>query len=74
MNTHDTRTGRLDRNFGEWHKASRSHPAGNDCVEVAFSSSAVGVRDSKGDKDTVLVFDHDGWNTFRNGVNGGTTK
>lgn len=49
----------------QWRKSSRSGE-GNDnaCVEVAFVSNAVGVRDSKNVAGTHLVFPESAWRRF----------
>lgn len=47
-----------------WHKSSHSLP-NNECVEVTFSSNAVGVRDSKlGATSPILVFTRSRWRAF----------
>lgn len=51
----------LDTSFMEWRKSSFSNPPDNQCVEVAFSTNAVGVRDSKNPDPTTLVFDQSTW-------------
>ena len=49
----------------QWRKSSRSGE-GNDnaCVEVAFASHAVGVRDSKNSAGRHLVFSESAWRRF----------
>ena len=47
----------------EWRKSSYSSTASN-CVEVAFESHRVGVRDSKNTTPTITVSD-DAWRSFR---------
>jgi hypothetical protein len=47
----------------QWRKSSRSGDTGS-CVEVAFTSQAVGVRDSKHPVGPVLVFRAAGWTAF----------
>lgn len=50
-----------------WRKSSRSSGAVNDsCVEVAFVSAAVGVRDSKNTDGGHLVFGDAAWAAFAN--------
>jgi hypothetical protein len=52
-----------------WRKSSRSSGAVNDnCVEVAFVSAAVGVRDSKNVSAGHLVFGGAAWKAFAGGV------
>lgn len=62
----------LDTNFAEWRKSSFSNPNGNQCVEVSFTSNAVGLRDSKNPDGAVLVFDHCEWTAFLSGVDAGS--
>jgi hypothetical protein len=48
-----------------WRKSSRSSGAEDDnCVEVAFSAGAVGVRDSKNRAGTHLVFSERVWDAM----------
>jgi hypothetical protein len=54
----------LDTSFMEWRKSSFSNPPDNQCVEVAFSTNAVGVRDSKNPDRTALAFDQKAWPTL----------
>ena len=49
--------------FTWWRKSSRSS-GGDNCVEVATTSTTVGVRDSKNPQDGVLEFDRAAWHTF----------
>lgn len=52
-----------------WRKSSRSGSGTNGaCVEVAFVSAAVGVRDSKNPAAGHLVFDDAAWQGFAAGV------
>ena len=56
------------RQFKSWRKSSRSNEERN-CAEVAFSSDAVGVRDSKlGDASPILTFTPYQWRTFLSGA------
>jgi hypothetical protein len=48
-----------------WRKSSRSNGDGNVCVEVAFFSSAIAVRDSKNPTGGALVLPTTGWSWFR---------
>jgi hypothetical protein len=54
----------MDLQFAEWHKSSFSGPPQNECVEVAFSRTIVGLRDSKKPDAGVLVFDRFAWQAF----------
>jgi uncharacterized protein DUF397 len=55
-----------------WHKSSRSGGNGGDCVEVALNlPRVVAVRDSKSRNGGMLVFGHDEWRTFVDGVRAG---
>ena len=56
--------------FTEWRKSSHSG-GGNDCVEVAYTPAAVGVRDSKNPAAGVLVFTEAQWHGFLGGVRAG---
>ncbi len=47
-----------------WFKSSYSGGEGGDCVEVAASSGAVHVRDSKDRTGPVLSFTADEWAAF----------
>ena len=55
---------RLDLTRAAWFKSSRSGPNCDNCVEVAFVSGAVGVRDSKDRTGPALVFGTGGWTAF----------
>jgi hypothetical protein len=47
-----------------WRKSSHSMDNGGQCVEAAFAGGAVGVRDSKDVKGSVLVFSRREWGAF----------
>jgi len=53
-----------------WRKSTRSGAAGH-CVEVASTTSAVFVRDSKNLQGPVLEFGAEGWAEFIAGVRDG---
>lgn len=59
-----------DLSEAKWFKSSRS---GGDkaCVEVAFLTGGVGVRDSKDPTGPALIFTPDEWETFTTGLAGG---
>ncbi|KAA2251171.1 DUF397 domain-containing protein [Solihabitans fulvus] len=50
--------------FVGWRKSSYSNGTQADCVEVAFGSEAVAVRDSKNASGPTLVFPASGWAAF----------
>jgi hypothetical protein len=60
----------LDPTRAAWRKSSRSGGQGN-CVEVADTPAAIGVRDSKDPKGPVLVFTRADWQEFVDGVKSG---
>ncbi|GAA1815232.1 DUF397 domain-containing protein [Planosporangium flavigriseum] len=60
----------LDPTRATWRKSSRSGGQGN-CVEVAGTPTAVGVRDSKDPSGPVLVFTPAAWRAFLNEVKSG---
>ncbi|WP_433370904.1 DUF397 domain-containing protein [Streptosporangium sp. CA-115845] len=47
-----------------WRKSSRSQGTTDNCVEVAFVSGLVAVRDSKDPGGATLAFSPDGWTAF----------
>ncbi|GAA1383824.1 DUF397 domain-containing protein [Catellatospora chokoriensis] len=54
-----------------WVKSSRSDSQGGQCVEVAVTPTAVGIRDSKDRDGAVLTFATDDWTAFLTGVKAG---
>jgi hypothetical protein len=60
----------IDWNQAEWRTSGRSNSQG-DCVEVATTREAVGVRDSKDRHGAQLIFSVPGWQTFIDGVKRG---
>jgi hypothetical protein len=60
----------LDATRAAWRKSSRSGGQGN-CVEVADTLTAIGVRDSKDPEGPVLVFARLDWQEFVEGVKRG---
>ena len=53
-----------------WFKSSRS--AGNGaCVEVAFMSTYIGIRDSKNKTGQAIAVDRQAWNEFIQAVRAG---
>ncbi|MDL4774983.1 MULTISPECIES: DUF397 domain-containing protein [Thermomonosporaceae] len=55
---HPKRTCELDLNNTRWRKSSRSSDQGDQCVEVASTSGAMAVRDSKDAEGPILFIDH----------------
>ncbi|GAB2997711.1 hypothetical protein GCM10027184_61290 [Saccharothrix stipae] len=53
----------VERDTG-WFKSSRSTAGSNGCVEVRFTETEVGVRDSKNAEGPRLVFAARGWQAF----------
>ncbi|MFI7606930.1 DUF397 domain-containing protein [Micromonospora sp. NPDC049366] len=47
-----------------WFKSSKSGPNCDNCVEVAYVTGAVGVRDSKDKSGPALVFAPGDWRAF----------
>ena len=68
MNISDNPAHHLDLSFGPWRKSSFSNPNGNQCVEVAVSTNAVALRDSKNPNGPTLVFNQAEWSAFVAGV------
>jgi hypothetical protein len=60
----------LDLTGANWFKASKSTTNGQ-CVEVAFTSGRVAVRDSKNPAGAALVFSEAAWSAFVSGVASG---
>jgi hypothetical protein len=55
----------VDFTGARWRKSSRSGGgSGNSCVEVAFVSQVVGVRDSKNSAGRRLEFPESAWRRF----------
>lgn len=74
MYIQDTHKNHLDTNFADWQKSPLSGPPDNQCVEVSFTSDAVGLRDSRNPDGAVLVFDHGEWEAFCGGVARGSFR
>lgn len=56
-----------------WRKSSRSGGSGNQCVEVAIMSEAVGVRDTKDQgQGPILSFRLEEWAAFVDDIRRGT--
>ncbi|WP_204004796.1 DUF397 domain-containing protein, partial [Micromonospora lutea] len=51
-----------------WRKSSRSLNANAQCVEVALTPHAVGIRDSKDPAGPALAVDASAWTAFISGV------
>jgi hypothetical protein len=64
--THPTK-GTVDIEAASWRKSSLSGAVGN-CVEVAFASGNIAVRDTKDRSGGTLVFTQAEWEAFVGGV------
>jgi hypothetical protein len=62
---------RIDLNGAAWRKSRRSGQYSDNCVEVAFASGAVAMRDSKDRSGPVLVFTPAEWQAFVAGTKDG---
>jgi hypothetical protein len=62
---------RLDRDTAVWRKSTRSGPYSDNCVEVAFVSGGVALRDSKDPDGPALLFTDGEWDAFVGGTKGG---
>ena len=60
-----------DFDQAEWRKSSRSDNNGGQCVEIALTTTAIGVRDSKDRDGAVLAFAAEDWAAFLTGVKAG---
>jgi len=61
-----------DLSHAVWHKSSRSHLEGQECVEVAhLGGGAVALRDSNDRGRGVLCFTAKEWAAFRDGIRDG---
>jgi Domain of unknown function (DUF397) len=60
----------VQQNDLTWRKSTRSGAAGH-CVEIAETSAAILVRDSKDVTGPILRFDTAGWRDFVAGVRDG---
>ncbi|TWF94722.1 DUF397 domain-containing protein [Saccharopolyspora dendranthemae] len=61
----------MDLSDAQWRKSSRSGGGGDgNCVEVAFVSEAVAVRDSKDPDGPALAFPADSWRRFLSSLTG----
>lgn len=54
----------VDLRHATWFKSSKSGPNCDNCVEVAYVTGAVGVRDSKDKTGPALVFAPGDWHAF----------
>jgi len=70
MNTRSKRTS-FDVTDQDFRKSSWSKNNPKTCVLVAIKPEGVAIRDSKDPDKQTLFFNHDEWNAFINGANGG---
>ncbi|MEV7008762.1 DUF397 domain-containing protein [Streptosporangium sp. NPDC051022] len=61
----------MDFSQATWRKSSRSQGTTDNCVEIAFTSDLIGVRDSKDRHGPILAFSPDGWQGFIDGIKNG---
>lgn len=61
----------MDLTGATWFKSSKSGPNCDNCVEVAYVTGAVGVRDSKDKTGPALVFAPASFRAFVGGARGG---
>ncbi|WP_435643582.1 DUF397 domain-containing protein [Streptomyces sp. H49] len=54
-----------------WFKSSYSGGSGTECVEAAFVSSGVLIRDSKNDSGPVVVLQGAAWQAFSRAIENG---
>lgn len=55
-----------------WRKSSRSAPSGGACVEVAVTTAAVGIRDSKNPAQGHHTLNNTQWTSFLTNLKNGT--
>ncbi|MEU6175599.1 DUF397 domain-containing protein [Streptantibioticus parmotrematis] len=55
---------RPDDHTAPWFKSSYSGSAGGNCIEVACTTCAVHIRDSKDPNGGMLTVDRDTWTAF----------
>jgi hypothetical protein len=67
----DTTSARAVLAQATWRKSTRSGPFTDNCVEVAFVSGVVAVRDSKDPTGPALVFTPAEWDAFVGGAKDG---
>jgi hypothetical protein len=67
----ETKGLRVDLSRARWLKSSRSGPACDNCVEVAFVDDAIVVRDSKNPDGPALIFTSAEWDAFVGGAKDG---
>ncbi|WP_320068394.1 DUF397 domain-containing protein [Micromonospora sp. RTGN7] len=66
-----TKGSRGDLTRATWFKSSKSGPNCDNCVEVAYVTEAVGVRDSKDKSGPALIFAPVEWHAFVAGTRDG---
>ncbi|MDP9798454.1 hypothetical protein J2S43_006966 [Catenuloplanes nepalensis] len=54
-----------------WRKSSRSGPNCDNCVEIAFVTPAIAIRDSKDPNGPALILAPNGWSAFLAGTKNG---
>lgn len=60
-----------DLTSATWRKSSRSGPNCDNCVEIAFVTPAIAIRDSKDPDGPALILASGGWSAFLAGTKSG---
>jgi hypothetical protein len=61
----------VDLRHATWRKSSRSGPNCDNCVEIAFVTPAIAIRDSKDPDGPALILAPGGWSAFLSGTKTG---
>lgn len=61
----------VDLSHATWRKSSRSGPNCDNCVEIAFVTPAIAIRDSKDPDGPALILAPGGWSAFLTGAKTG---
>ncbi|MEU9884352.1 DUF397 domain-containing protein [Sphaerisporangium sp. NPDC051011] len=64
----------MDLSGAQWRKSTRSQGTSNNCVEVAWLTGGVAVRDSKNVSGPALGFTNTGWAAFIGGIKAGEVQ
>ncbi len=58
----------VDLRHARWRKSTRSGPNCDNCVEIAFVTPAIAIRDSKDPDGPALILAPGGWSAFLTGT------